>query len=156
MCYTDCFNTPEMIRQELSFPEIVRIMDDIHEAGCLELCLTGGEPLARRDFLDIYTYAKQKGFLVTVFTNGTLVTERIADHWVHYPPSMIEISFHGLTERSFERITQGSGSYARCLEGIRLVLERNIQLTLKTYVMTVNRNEIFEIKQHVDRLGAGC
>src|SRR5207249_3463494 len=75
MCYTDCFNSPEMIQQELSFPEIVRIMDEIHEAGCLDLTLTGGEPLARRDFLDIYTYAKQKGFLVTVFTNGTLVTE---------------------------------------------------------------------------------
>jgi len=154
MCYTDCFNRPDMIRNELSTSEIIRIMDELAAAGCVELCLTGGEPLARRDFLDIYTYAKQKGFLVTVFTNGTLITERIADHWVHYPPSMIEISFHGLTERSFERITQGSGSYARCLEGIRLILERNLPLTLKTSGMTVNRNEIFEIKEYVDRLGA--
>src|SRR2546427_12764427 len=121
MCYTDCFNSPEMIQQELSFPEIVRIMNEIHEAGCLELTLTGGEPLARRDFLDIYTYAKQKGFLVTVFTNGTLLTEKIAAYRLQYPPAMIEISFHGLTEDSFERITQGPGSYKRCLEGIRFI-----------------------------------
>src|SRR2546428_3467918 len=94
MCYTDCFNTPERIRQELTLPEIVRIMDEIQEAGCLELCLTGGEPLARKDFLDIYAYAKQKGFLLTVFTNGTLLTEKIADYWACSPPSMIEISFH--------------------------------------------------------------
>src|SRR5437899_3341517 len=73
MCYTDCFNTPDMLRQELSFREIIRIMDEIREAGCLELTFTGGEPLARRDFLDIYAHAKQEGFLVTVFTNGTLV-----------------------------------------------------------------------------------
>ena len=153
MCYTDCFNFPEMIQQELSFPEIVRIMDEIHKAGCLELCLTGGEPLARRDFLAIYTCAKQKGFLVTVFTNGTLLTEKIADFWVQYPPSMIEISLHGLTKESFERITQGPGSYERCMTGIRLLLERKLPLTLKTAGMTVNRDEILEIKQHVDRLG---
>src|SRR5213594_170042 len=153
MCYTDCFNTPDMLRQELSLREIVRIMDEIREAGCLELTLTGGEPLARRDFLDIYAHAKQKGFLVTVFTNGTLLTEKIADFWVQYPPSMIEISLHGLTKESFERITQGPGSYERCMTGIRLLLERKLPLTLKTAGMTVNRDEILEIKQHVDRLG---
>ena len=153
MCYTDCFNSPEMIQQELNLPEIVRIMDEIQEAGCLELCLTGGELLARKDFLDIYTYAKQKGFLVTVFTNGTLLTEKIADYWVQYPPSMIEISFHGLTEQSFERITQGPGSYERCLAGIRLILERKLPLTLKTTGMTANRDEVLRIKEYVAHLG---
>ena len=53
MCYTDCFNTPDMLRQELSLREIVRIMDEIREAGCLELTLTGGEPLIRRDLPDL-------------------------------------------------------------------------------------------------------
>jgi MoaA/NifB/PqqE/SkfB family radical SAM enzyme len=153
MCYTDCFNNPEMIRQELSFPEIIRIMDEIQEAGCLELCLTGGEPLARKDFLDIYTYAKQKGFLVTVFTNGTLITEKIADYWVQYLPSMIEISLHGFTKASFEQITQGPVSYERCLAGIRLILERKLPLTLKSVGMTMNRDEILKIKAYVEDLG---
>jgi MoaA/NifB/PqqE/SkfB family radical SAM enzyme len=153
MCYTDCFNIPDLLPQELSLAEINRIMDEIHEAGCLELCLTGGEPLARRDFLDIYAYAKQKGFLVTVFTNGTLLTPKIADYWVHSPPSMIEISLHGLTSETFEHITQGPGSYERCLEGIRLIRERNLPLTLKTTGMTVNRHEVLKIKEYVDHLG---
>src|SRR5437867_1712212 len=153
MCYTDCFNTPDLIPQELSLSEIIRIMDEIREAGCLDLCLTGGEPLARRDFLEIYTYAKQKGFLVTVFTNGTLVTPKIADYWVQYPPAMIEISFHGLTEQSFDQITQGPGSYARCLEGIGLIRERNLPLMLKTTGMTINRHEVLKIKDYVEGLG---
>jgi len=153
MCYTDCFNSPERIQQELSLAEIVRIIDEIQEAGCLELCLTGGEPLARRDFLDIYAYAKRKGFLLTVFTNGTLLTPRIADYWIQYPPSMIEISLHGLSSASFELITQARGSYARCMAGIRMLLERRLPLTLKTTGMTVNRDEILKIKAWVDRLG---
>ncbi len=154
MCYTDCFNTPERVRQELSFHEIVRIMDEIHDAGCLELCLTGGEPLARRDFWDIYAHAKQTGFLVTVFTNGTLVTEQIADGWVEIPPSMIEISLHGLTKASFETITRGPGSHDRCLAGIRLILARRLPLTLKTTGLTLNHGEILAIKEFVNRLGA--
>lgn len=40
MCYTDCFNRPDAIRQELSTAEILRIMDELAEAGTLELCLT--------------------------------------------------------------------------------------------------------------------
>ena len=153
MCYTDPFNTPERIRQELSCEEITRILDELSEAGCVELCFTGGEPLARSDFLDIYTYAKQKGFLVRVFTAGTLITARIADLWVEYPPSMIEISFHGLTKESFDSITQVPGSYDRCMAGIRLILERRLPLTLKTVGMTVNRDEVLKIKDYVDRLG---
>lgn len=155
MCYTDCFNTIDKIQDELSLPEILRIMDEIHESGCLELCLTGGEPLARKDFLDVYAYAKQKGFLLTVFTNGTLLTEEIADYWVQDPPSMIEISFHGLTKESFEGITQGPWSYERCLRGIRLILERNLPLTLKTTGMKVNRDEVLAIKRYVAQMSNG-
>lgn len=153
MCYTDPFNTAERLPQELSYEEIVRIVDELHEAGCVELCFTGGEPLARSDFLEVYTYAKCKGFLLTVFTNGTLITKKIADHWLKYPPSMIEISFHGLSKRTFESITQGHRSYEHCLLGMKLVLERNLPLTLKTTGMTMNRDEILKIKQFVRQFG---
>jgi len=100
MCYTDCFNRPDKIQDELPTNEIIRIMDELAEAGCLELCLTGGEPLARQDFFEIYAHAKQKGFLVTIFTNGTLITDVIADRLAALPPHRIEISFHGLTDSS--------------------------------------------------------
>lgn len=152
MCYTDPFNTPEQISQELSYKEIIRILDEIHEEGCLELTFTGGEPFARRDFLDIYTYAKRKGFLLSIFTNGTLITPKIADHLKAYPPSMIEVSFHGLTRQSFDQITLAHGSFDRCLEGIALILERDLPLTLKTVGMSINRDEILKIKEFVGGL----
>ncbi|MCZ6769053.1 MAG: radical SAM protein [Acidobacteria bacterium] len=149
MCYTDPFNRPEKIRQELSYEEIVRILDEIHQEGCLELIFTGGEPFARRDFLDIYTYAKRKGFLLNIFTNGTLITPKIADHLKTYPPSMIEISLHALTRESFDQLTMRRGAFGHCLEGIRLILERDLPLTLKTVGMTINRDEILKIKKFV-------
>ncbi|MBI4223505.1 MAG: radical SAM protein, partial [Deltaproteobacteria bacterium] len=153
MCYTDPFNTPERIRRELDFNEICRILDELHEEGCLYLCFTGGEPFARRDFLDIYAYARQKGFLLTVFTNGTLITPEVADFLKARPPRMIEISWHGFAKESFEKITQGKNSYERFREAVRLLEERNLPLTFKTTGMTLNRDEIFKIKNEVRKMG---
>lgn len=154
MCYTDCFNRPDRIHDELPAHEILRIMDELADAGCLELCLTGGEPLARPDFFDLYERAITKGFLVTLFSNGTLITEAVADRLAALPPYRLEISLHGLTEDSFERVTQGPHSYKRCMNAIRLLLERRIPLVLKTTAMTVNRDEILEIKRSVQGLGS--
>ena len=153
MCYTDPFNTPARIRQELATDEILRILHDVADAGCLFLCLTGGEPLARPDFLDIYTAAQQRGLRVTVFTNGTLVTERIADRWVASPPQRIELSLYGMTRETYERITQRAGSYDACLRGIRLLQERALPLIVKSPAMTMNQHEILAMRDWVERQG---
>ncbi len=154
MCYTDCFNEPERIRQELPTVDLLRIMDDIAEAGCLELCLTGGEPLARPDFFQIYERAINLGFLVTLFTNGTLITESIADRLAAHPPHRIEISMHGLTETTFEQVTLGRGSFHRCQQAIALLLERSLPLTLKSTAMTLNQHELLPIKRYVEIIGS--
>ena len=153
MCYTDCFNRPDAIRQELGTAEIFRIMDELAEAGTLELCLTGGEPLARPDFFQLYEHAIRCGFLVTVFSNGTLITEAHADRFAAIRPHRIEISLHGMTRETFERITLGQGSYDRCLQAIRFLLDRQIPLVLKSTAMTLNRQEILDVKRYVESLG---
>jgi molybdenum cofactor biosynthesis enzyme MoaA len=153
MCYTDCFNRPDFFPRELTTHDILRIMNEMADAGTLELCLTGGEPMIRPDFFHLYEHAIRRGFLVTVFTNGTLITEAAADRFAALRPHRIEISLHGLTRETFERITQGSGSHHRCLDGIRLLLDRRIPLTLKCTAMTLNQHEILAIKRYVTSLG---
>lgn len=68
-CYTDCYNKPDYSKDELSTKEIKLILNKVYDAGVIRLCFTGGDPLARKDFLDIYAYAKIKGFIITIFTN---------------------------------------------------------------------------------------
>jgi len=153
MCYTDCFNHPDAIHRELTTAEILRIMDELAKAGTLELCLTGGEPLARPDFFQLYEHAIRCGFLVTVFSNGTLITEAHANRFAALPPHRIEISLHGITRETFELVTQGRGSYDRCLHAIGLLLERQVPLVLKTTALTLNQQEILDIKRYVESLG---
>lgn len=154
MCYTDCLNRPEFVRRELSTAEMLRILDEMADAGTLELCLTGGEPLSRPDFFLIYEQAVQRGFLVTIFTNGTLITDSEADRFAALPPHRIEISLHGSTALTFERITQSQGSYQRCLRAIHLLLDRHLPLTLKTTALSLNQHEILSIKQYAASLGS--
>jgi radical SAM protein with 4Fe4S-binding SPASM domain len=137
-------------QQELSTEEHYRLLDQLADAGCLWLLFTGGEIFARRDFLDIYIYAKRKGFLITLFTNGTLITPRIADMLVEWRPFAIEITLYGRTRETYEALTRIPGSYDRCLAGINLLRERGLPLALKTVAVAANRHEIWDMKRFVE------
>jgi MoaA/NifB/PqqE/SkfB family radical SAM enzyme len=94
-CYCNLpLNDQDAIEKELTCEEVFSIFNQIAEAGCLWLLLTGGDPLLRKDFLEIYTYAKKKGFLISLFTNGTLITPRIADHLAEWLPYIVEVTLY--------------------------------------------------------------
>lgn len=150
-----CYNNLPMAdgdarRRELTYGEHCDLLDDLADAGCLWLLFTGGEIFARPDFLDIYTYAKRKGFLVTLFTNGTLVTERVADHLVAWRPFAIEITLYGRTKETYERLTGIPGSFEKCMRGIRLLRERRLPLALKTVAVSTNRHEIPDMRRFAE------
>jgi radical SAM protein with 4Fe4S-binding SPASM domain len=111
--------------------------------------MTGGEPFVRKDFLDIYTHAKQKGILITLFTNGTLITSEIADHLAEWPPHCIEITLYGRSKQTYEKVTGVPGSFDRCMRGIDLIMERRLPLKLKTVALTINKHEIQDMKRFV-------
>ena len=135
---------------ELSFEEHVRLLDELVDLGCLWLLYTGGEIFARKDFLEIYTEAKKRGFLITLFTNGTMITPRIADYLAEYRPFNIEITLYGATRETYEALTKIPGSFDRCMKGIRLLMERGLPLKLKTVPTTINYHEVYEMKRFAE------
>jgi len=149
-CYNNLpMDDREARRNELSFEEYCRILDEITAAGCLWLLFTGGEIFIRPDFADIYTYAGHKGLLISLFTNGTLVTPAVADFLAAHRPFAIEISIYGRTRETHERITGVPGSYERTLRGIRLLSERALPLVVKTMVITLNKHEVRDMQRMV-------
>lgn len=148
-----CYVSYDPKKEEMSYKEICHILDEVTDVDCFWLLITGGEPLVRDDFLDIYTYAKKKGLIITLFTNGTLITPLIADYLKEWPPFSVEITLYGITEKTYERVTGVSGSFECCMRGIGLLLERKIPLKLKTMVITLNQHELWDIKKYVEDLG---
>ena len=140
----------EAKQRELTREEHFRLLDELVEMGCFWILYTGGEIFARKDFLEIYTYAKQKGFLVTLFTNGTIINEQIADYLAEWPPFAIEITLYGRTRETYEALTAIPGSYDRCLRGIRLLKERGLPLKLKTVATSINKHEVIAMRRFAE------
>lgn len=128
--------------RELSTGQWIGIFDQLAEAGCLWMLWTGGEVLVRRDFVELYRYAKRKGFLITLFTNATRLTPELVDLLREWYPNAIEVTLYGLTPESYDKVTGVPDAFDRCMRGIRLLIEAGIPLRLKTMAMTLTRDEI--------------
>ena len=152
-CYTDCYNNPKNIKKELSTKQVIKILDKVYNSGVFWLCLTGGDPLARKDFLEIFSYAKKKGFMVTVFTSAVLITEEIARYFKKLSPFCIELTLNGVTKRTYEAISGVKGSFEKVMSAITRLKEKNIPFKIKTQVTKQNIGELDEIKDFVEGLG---
>ncbi|MBN1794897.1 MAG: radical SAM protein [Candidatus Omnitrophica bacterium] len=139
-------------KKELTTIQWKRILDEVQKEGCLCLTLTGGEPLIRDDFLEIYGYAKRLGFIITIFTNGQSLTNEIIDYLEKYPPFSIEITLNGITKNTYESITRVDGSFERVMENIRALRARRLPLIIKANCLKQNRHEIAKIKQWAEDL----
>jgi len=148
-----CYIKDNSIKDELTFNECCRIIDELTDAGCLWLTFSGGEPFIRKDFLDIYTYAKRKGLLIVIFTNGTMITREIADYLKEFKPFYLEISLYGMSRETYKNVTGSADNYDRCMDTISLFRERNVLFKLKSVLIKENKHEIFEMKSFSKKLG---
>lgn len=134
--------------RELSTTEYYRILEEIASEGCLFLLLSGGEIFARHDFLDIYRHARGCGLLITLFTNGTMITPALVAALVEQPPFSIEVTLYGHTREVYEELTGLPGSFDRARRGVQLLLEAGLPLKLKTMATTINRTEVLAMQEH--------
>lgn len=138
---------------EMAPDQIHALLSEAVDAGCLYLLISGGEPLLRNDFEEVYRRAKKLGLLITVFTNATLVAEHHIDLFREYPPLLVEVTLYGATEGTYEKITRVPGSYDRCLAGIYGLIRAGIRVGLKTMVLRSNAHEIEAIEDKAAVLG---
>ncbi|MGE0452511.1 MAG: radical SAM protein [Vicinamibacteria bacterium] len=142
-CYVnEAVGDAEEAARELSLERLKQLVDEIADRGCLFLLITGGEVLVRPDFPELYLHALRRGLLLNVYTNGTLITDRIADLFSEWRPQILEISLYGATRETYERVTQVPGSYDKCIAGIRRLVERGVPLRLKTMALSWNYHEL--------------
>ncbi|HEY8231249.1 MAG TPA: radical SAM protein [Vicinamibacteria bacterium] len=139
--------------RELSLDRLKQLVDEIVAEGTLFVLFTGGEVLLRPDFPELYLYARSKGLIVTIFTNGTLVTDRIADLFAEARPDKIEISLYGMTKETYDRVTRVPGSFEKCIDGIRRLVDRGLPLTLKTMALAWNHHEVEAMEGYAKSLG---
>jgi len=132
---------------ELSFDEIREITDEAVSLGAFWCLITGGEPLLREDFFDIYLYLKRKGLLVSVFTNATLITKDHIKLFRRYPPRDIEVTIYGVTETTYERVTRSLGSFVAFKQGVDRLFKSDVNVRLKAMALRSNVAELPQIER---------
>jgi radical SAM protein with 4Fe4S-binding SPASM domain len=145
-CIHCCINLPEYhpyATRELSTGQWERILTEAADLGALSVRFTGGEPLLRNDFADLYLFARKIGLKVMIYTNARLITPAIADLLARVPPrEKVEVTAYGMTPGSYEKISLVKGSYDQFRRGLDLLTERKVPFIVKGVVLPQNRNEV--------------
>jgi len=149
-CIHCCINLPEdddAILREMSTEEIKGILTEAAGLGTLSVRFTGGEPLLRSDFTELYLFARRLGMKVLLFTNARLITPEIADLLARIPPlEKVEITVYGMSKESYEAVVRVPGSYEEFRRGMDLLLERQIPFVVKSALLPPNRDEMDEFE----------
>jgi len=148
-----CYLHDHHCSEELSYEDVIKIIDILYEKEVLFITFTGGDIFTRKDFMDIYVYAKKKGFIVELYTNGALINKEIIDIFKQYPPLLVDISMYGACEETCEKVTGVSGAFDKVLHNIEELIAAGIRVSMKTPMLDLYYSEIYQIKGIADSFG---
>ena len=118
-------NAPEK-KNELTFDEIPRIVDESRAMGCQRWSISGGEPLLRPDFPEIFDYLTRKVVTYSLNTNGTLITPEIARLLKRKGTKMIAL--YGVTAEIYDHITRNPGGFEKVMRGFEYLTEAGCRI----------------------------
>jgi len=146
-CYINKLaNDSNAKNKEFSTDELKKLFTEAVSLGCIDLKLTGGEPLLRKDFEELYIFARKLGLKVTIFTNASLVTPHLAKLFTRIPPlENIAVTMYGMKKKTHEAITRAR-TFEATKRGIKLLVENNVPLIARTLTFPQNINELDEFE----------
>jgi MoaA/NifB/PqqE/SkfB family radical SAM enzyme len=121
--------------------EWVRVLEGLRSLGTLSVSLTGGDPLAHPDFLAIARAARERGLVVKVLTNGSLVTREMAHELAEMRVQDVELSIHGAKAGTHDEVTARPGSFEQLWRTVEILLDAGIRVVLKTPLTKLNTTE---------------
>ncbi len=138
----------------LSTEDKKNIIKKIKDAGCIYLRITGGEPLIAEDFDEIYLYAHSLGFILTIQTNGSLLSKKkYKELFKEHPPYKIILSMYGATQQSYESLTGVTGSFDKFISSINLLNNLNLSRKVNIIVTKYNENELDKMVRIASSMG---
>lgn len=137
-------NAPERT-QELTFPEIREIVEQARSMGCRQWNISGGEPMLRPDFSEIFETITARSTKYTINTNGTLITPEIAR--LMKRPGVKLVALYGATRETYDRVTRHPDGFDMAMQGIRYLKEAGAGFTVQLIPMTANWHEWDQMKE---------
>jgi len=147
-CYSGSYPTEE----ELPFEVVDRLVEECKEMGIYLVIITGGEPFLRKDLFDLFE--KHQDTLFQVYTNGTLIDEKMVERFVALGNVVPAISIEGLREENDAR--RGKGHFDRVVRVMDWLKKAGIFFAIST-TQTIRNSETIGSDAFVDFLvEKGC
>ena len=132
----------EIKSKELTAGQWIDMARQAAEAGTLSLLITGGEPLLRPDFCEIWEGIYKQGFVITLYTNATLVTDKVMETLRKYPPHRIGVTIYGASPETYEMVTGNAGAFQMTMEGIKQLMTLPSRMEYRMTVIKDNCDDV--------------
>ncbi len=156
-CNNDCLhcwlNIPagdKQVKKELSFKEIKDIVNQAREMGCQRWTISGGEPMLRPDFPEIFDYITSRSVSYSINANGTLITPNIAKLLKRKGAKMVAL--YGATTDVHDQITRNPGSFEATMRGLRYLKEAGAGFTVQIVPMKDNFHQFKDMVRLAESL----
>ena len=152
MCYVHGAENGTEAAEELSAAKWLSIGEQAAGAGMLFLLITGGEPLLRADFAEIYTGLGKLGLCLSVNTNGSLLRGETAELFLRQPPNRLNISLYGASDETYRALC-GVSAYNTVVNNILALQKRGIQIQLNVSMTPLNAADAGKIAAFAEEHG---
>lgn len=135
------------IGKELDAKQWISLAKEAVASGTLNLLITGGEPIIRPDFEEIYTVLANMGFVLTLNTNATLMSPDLKKLFMKYPPTATNVTLYGASADTYEKICGNRNGFDQTIRGLDMLAEVPTNLEIRTTFIKDNMNELVEVRQ---------
>ena len=145
MCYVhQSAEQVEAMGGELTAQQWLDIAAAAQKKGLIFALLTGGEPLVRKDFFEIYDGMKKMGILISVNSNGSMLQGEILERFLQDPPFRFNISLYGGSNETYRNMC-GIPAYDRVKENIRALRKAGVDVSLNLSITPYNYRDLESI-----------
>lgn len=136
-CYVDNLKS-EFMKLE----DVKHILNELKDIGVKYLFITGGEPFLHKDIIEIIKYSEELNFIITIQTNGSMITQSIMNELKSIDKLKIVMSYHSCNESKFDSFTQVDGSFKKVINLSKEFKKNNIDYFFKYTVTSDSEREL--------------
>ncbi|WIV11349.1 radical SAM protein [Proteiniborus sp. MB09-C3] len=137
-----CYNERKKEMPEMNYEQIVTIINELADMGCFHINLTGGDPLIRSDFCNIYKQIVLKGMFPSVETSLVFLPEEVVELFSLHHPEKLFVSLYAFNNEVYQKATDSNIDVVIPLNNILTLKNKGIDLTIRTPVTVINLNQV--------------
>lgn len=122
--------------------EWLSLAEEAKNQGMVYLLLTGGEPFLRPDIREILSGMNKMGLLVSINSNGTLITEEVISWLKEIPPTRVNVTLYGASNATYERLCGNPNGFTQAVRGIRLLKAAGIVVRINCSITPHNVDDV--------------